>query len=120
MLPDNVKEPKGADWKMYPVNLMQFAVLPDGTVEFAVGVPDSMGKHFSKCVGRGNSFMEAMSDAFKPTAEDPRDIGAVVKAAFLLGHQYGNGTLRVSVRDANGNETDEVVGHGPPPPEWDS
>ena len=114
-----MKFEKGA-WSAYPVNLANFSILPDGTVEFEIGVPNAGATHYSKCVGRGSNFMEALTDAFKPSVHDPRDIGAVVKAAFLLGHQYGAGTLRVAVRDANGNEMYKTVGSESPSSELDS
>ena len=102
------------DWNTYPVNLIKFSILPNGKVEFAVSVPDAEAVHYSEHVGQGDNFMEALSDAFKPSADAPENIGAVMKAAFLLGYRYGMGNLRVAFRDENGVETEKEIGHGSP------
>ena len=110
-----VKTPEKGDWATWPVH-MNCTVKPDGAVRVDVLVQGSASVHEVHRSGEGDTVMSALHDAFFEDESDPREggIAAMMRVAFILGCQCGNGGLPVMVEDENKDVTDGFISYNPP------
>ena len=102
------------DWATWPVH-MNCTVKANGKVQVSVLVQGSEIIREVNCKGEGDTVMSALHAAFADDA-DPRGggIADIVRVAFILGCQCGNGHLPVLVEDEDGNCTNGVIAYNPP------
>ena len=110
----DVKNPERRDWATWPVH-MNCYVEADGGVRVSVLVQGSEIIHEVEREGKGDTVMAALYDAFKDES-DPRAGGVadMVRVAFILGCQCGNGNLSAMMEDEDGNCTDGKIAYKPP------